>query len=73
MYKGSPIRLLADFQARREWYDLLEMMKGEKNNNQEYPASLSFRIEGQFPRKAKAKPALKKEKVKGTFSGKGQN
>ena len=34
-YKGTPIRLLADFsaetlQARREWHDILNMMKGKK-------------------------------------------
>ena len=38
-YKGTPIRLLADFsetlQARREWHDLLNMMKG-KTSNQDY-------------------------------------
>uniref|UniRef100_A0A8D1AUE1 L1 transposable element RRM domain-containing protein n=1 Tax=Sus scrofa TaxID=9823 RepID=A0A8D1AUE1_PIG len=33
-YKGTPIRLLADFstetlQARREWYDILNVMKGK--------------------------------------------
>ena len=33
-YKGTPIRLLADFsaetlQARREWHDILSMMKGK--------------------------------------------
>ena len=34
-YKGSPIRLSADFssetlQARREWHDILNVMKGKK-------------------------------------------
>ena len=34
-YKGTPIRLSADFsaeilQARREWHDILNMMKGKK-------------------------------------------
>ena len=34
-HKGTPIRLLADFsaetlQARREWHDILNMMKGQK-------------------------------------------
>ena len=34
-YKGTPIRLLADFpaetvQARREWHHLLNVMKGKK-------------------------------------------
>ena len=33
-YKGTPIRLLADFstetlQARREWHDILNVMKGK--------------------------------------------
>ena len=34
-YKGTPIRLLADFsaealQARRQWHDILNVMKGKK-------------------------------------------
>ena len=34
-YKGTPIRLSADFsaetlQARREWHDILNVMKGKK-------------------------------------------
>ena len=34
-YKGTPIRLSADFsaetlQARREWHDILNIMKGKK-------------------------------------------
>ena len=45
-YKGTPIRLSADFstetlQARREWHDIFKVMKG--NNLQPrifYPASL---------------------------------
>ena len=37
-YKGTPIRLTADFsaetlQARREWHDILKVMKGK---NQDY-------------------------------------
>ena len=40
-YKGTPIRLSADFsaealQARREWHDILNMMKGKKTSNQDY-------------------------------------
>ena len=36
-YKGSPVRLSADFsaetlQARREWHDILHMMKGKTSN-----------------------------------------
>ena len=53
-YKGTPIRLSADFstetlQARREWHDILNMMKG-KNLHQRllYPARLSFRFEGKI-------------------------
>ena len=39
-YKGTPIRLSADFsaetlQARREWHDILHVMK-EKTSNQDY-------------------------------------
>ena len=53
-YKGTPIRLSADFsaetlQARREWHDILNMTKG-KNLQQRllYPARLSFRFEGEI-------------------------
>ena len=50
-YKGTPIRLTADFSAetlhaRREWYDILKVMKG--NNLQPrllYPARISFRFD----------------------------
>uniref|UniRef100_A0A8D0P9Y4 Uncharacterized protein n=1 Tax=Sus scrofa TaxID=9823 RepID=A0A8D0P9Y4_PIG len=51
-YKGTPIRLLADFlaetlQARREWHDILicVMMKGKKPPRLLYPAMLSLRFE----------------------------
>ena len=53
-YKGTPIRLLADFlaetlQARKEWHDILNVMKG-KNLQPKllYPARLSFRFEGEI-------------------------
>uniref|UniRef100_A0A8D1QCE5 Uncharacterized protein n=1 Tax=Sus scrofa TaxID=9823 RepID=A0A8D1QCE5_PIG len=51
-YKGTPIRLSADFspetlQARREWHDILHMMKGKKPQTRLlYQARLSFRFEG---------------------------
>ena len=40
IYKGTPIRLTADFsaetlQARREWHDILKVMKG-RTYNQDY-------------------------------------
>ena len=53
-YKGTPIRLSADFsaetlQARREWHDILHMMKGKKPQPRLlYPARLSFRFEGEI-------------------------
>ena len=53
-YKGTPIRLLADFsaetlQARREWHDILNMMKGKNLQPRLlYPARLSFRFEGEI-------------------------
>ena len=53
-YKGTPIRLLADFsaetlQARREWHDILNVMKGKNlQPNLLYPARLSFRFEGEI-------------------------
>ena len=53
-YKGTPIRLLADFsaetlQARREWHDILHVMKGRNLQPRLlYPARLSFRFEGEI-------------------------
>ena len=40
-YKGIPIRLTADLsaeilQARKEWQDILKVIKGEKPHNQDY-------------------------------------
>ena len=52
-YKGTPIRL-SDFsaetlQARREWHDILNVMKGKKLQPRLlYPARLSFRFEGEI-------------------------
>ena len=53
-YKGTPIRLTADFsaetlQARREWHDIFKVMK-VKNLQPRllYPARISFRIAGEF-------------------------
>ena len=53
-YKGTLIRLSADFsaetlQARREWHDILNMMKGKNLQPRIlYPARLSFRFEGEI-------------------------
>ena len=53
-YKGTPIRLLADFsaetlQARREWHDILNVMKGKNLQPRLlYPTRLSFRFEGEI-------------------------
>ena len=62
IYKGTPIRLSADFptetlQARREWHDIFKVMK-EKNLQPRilYPARFSFRFDGEiksFPEKQK--------------------
>ena len=66
-YKGVPIRLSADFsketlKARRGWKEVLEVMKGKDLYPRLlYPASLSFRREGQikcFPDKVKLKEFL---------------
>ena len=53
-YKGTLIRLSAEFstetlQARREWHDILNVMK-RKNLQPKllYPARLSFRFEGEI-------------------------
>ena len=53
-YKGTPIRLTADFsaetlQARREGHDLFKMMKGKKLQPRLLsPASISFRFDGEI-------------------------
>ena len=72
-YKGTPIRLTADFsaetlQARREWHDILKVMKGKNlQPTLLYPGMISFRFDGEiksFPDKQKlrefstTKPAL---------------
>uniref|UniRef100_A0A8C9D9S9 L1 transposable element RRM domain-containing protein n=1 Tax=Panthera leo TaxID=9689 RepID=A0A8C9D9S9_PANLE len=64
IYKGSPIRLLIDlstepWQARKEWQEIFNVMN-RKNIQLRilYPASLSFRQEGEtkvFPNKQKLK------------------
>ena len=52
-YKGTPIRLTADFsaeilQARREWQDLFKVMKGKNLQPMLlYPARFSFRFDGE--------------------------
>ena len=53
-YKGIPIRITADFsietfQARREWQDILKVMK-EKNLQPRllYPARISIKYEGEI-------------------------
>ena len=49
-YKGTPIRLSADFsaetlQARRDWHDTLNVMKGKSLQPRLlYPGRLSFRF-----------------------------
>ena len=53
-YKGTPIRLTADFsaetlQARREWHDILKVMKGKNLQPRVlYPARISFRFDGEI-------------------------
>ena len=53
-YKGTPIRLSAHFstetlQARREWHNILKVMKGKKLKPRIfYPARLSFRYDGEI-------------------------
>ena len=53
-YKGTPIRLLADFsaktlQARRQWHDILNVMKGKNLQPRLLsPARLSFTFEGEI-------------------------
>ena len=53
-YKGTPIRLTADFsaetlQARREWHDILRVMKGKNLQPRLLnPARISFRFDGEI-------------------------
>ena len=53
-HKGTPIRLTADFsaetvQARREWHDILKVMKGKNVQPRLlYPAKISFRFDGEI-------------------------
>ena len=55
-YKGNPIRLTANFsaenlQARREWHDILKVMKGKKLQPRLlYPARISFTFNGEIKR-----------------------
>ena len=50
-YKGTPIKLSADFsaetlQVRREWHNIFKVMKGENLQPRVlYPAKLSFRFD----------------------------
>ena len=55
-YKGTRTRLTADFsaetvQARREWHDILKVMKGKNLQTRLlYPARISFRFVGEIKR-----------------------
>ena len=54
IYKGTPIRLTADFsaetlQARQEWHDIFKVMKGKNLQPRLlYPARMSFRFDGEI-------------------------
>ena len=53
-YKGTPIRLTADFsaealQASREWHEIFKVMKGKNLQPRLlYPARISFRFDGEI-------------------------
>ena len=53
-YKGTPMRLTANFsaetlQARREWHDILKVMKGKNLQPRLlYPARISLRFNGEI-------------------------
>ena len=53
-YKGTPIRLTADFsaetlQTKREWHEIFKMMKGKNLKPRLlYPARISFRFYGEI-------------------------
>ena len=63
-YKGTPVRLSADFsaetlQARKEWHDIPNVMKGKNLQPRLiHPARLSFRFEGEI------KPFTDKQKLR---------
>ena len=80
-YNSRPIRVMADlstetWQARKEWQEIFNVMNGKNMQPRIlYPASPSFRIEGEikaFPNKQKlkefvtTKPALQ-EILRGTL------
>ena len=54
MYKGTPIRTLADFsvetlQARREWNNIFKVIQGKNLQSKIfYPARILFRTEGKI-------------------------
>ena len=54
IYKGTPIRLTADFsaetlQARRDWHNILKVMKGKHLQPRLlYPARISLRFDGEI-------------------------
>ena len=54
IYKGTPIRLTADFpeeilQARKEWHNIFKVMKGKNLQPRLlYLASVSFRFDGEM-------------------------
>ena len=63
-YKGTPVRLSADFstetlQARREWHDILNVMKG-KTSSQDYSTQQGSRSD----LKEKSKPSQIKQKLR---------
>ena len=46
IYRGTPIRLLANFlaetlQVRREWQDILKVMKGKNKNKNKTPTNIT--------------------------------
>ena len=86
-YKGTPIRLSADFstetlQARREWHDIFKVMKGKNLQPRIlYSARLSFRFDEEiksFPdkqklRKFKHHQTICTTNAKGTSLGRKQD
>ena len=63
-YKGTPIRLTADFsaetlQVRREQHDILKVMKGKNRQTRLlYPPRISFRFDGEI------KSSIDKQKLR---------
>ena len=81
-YKGTPIRLIADFsaetlQARREWHDIFKVMKGKNMQPRLlYPVRISFKFDREIKsftdkQKLKFSQRIQHHKTSSTTNAKG--